>query len=395
MTNIFQVQINIALCVLLICLFSYAFYKMNRKTLTNKLFMWIIGLTNITLILEGLSVLLNVPGMKNWIIINKLVNMFGFIITPIIPFIGYLFCREWIRRYENHKYQSSDNITDNSENPKYAIKIKYIFFLPLILETILAVISCYGGQLFFISENNEYLRGPLFLMLPCLSFFYFIISLYYIFSNFRKYTFSERILFSMMFIIPAFFTIIQIKNPTYLTIWSSTAIIVVITFIIILNDQIYRDSLTGLENRWAYEQYIQKINDKNFKKIHMIYMDIDNFKAINDRFGHNEGDEALKIFAKFIIENFQLRHKKILRIGGDEFLIIIEEDQLEKISECLKNLIEKTDEYNNKKTKAYRIEFSYGIEKYSDAFESMNQLMDYVDHMMYKHKQSKKKIKED
>lgn len=376
----FQIQINIVLCVLLISLFFHAYFKMNRKTITNRLFMWIMGMTCFILVFEVFSVLLNVPGMKNWITLNKLVNLAGFMFAPLIPFFGYLFCIEWIKRFRNTESE---------------IRVNYISLLPIAINVVFSVVSYNGGQLYSITDNNEYIRGPLFFVLPGICFIYFIVSLYFIFGHRRKYTLSERILFSMIFITPAFLTIVQLWNSSYLTIWNSTAIVVILTYVIILNDQIYRDSLTGLENRLAYEQFIQKLNKNNFKRIYMIYIDIDNFKNINDRFGHSEGDEALKIFANLIIDNFQLRHKKILRVGGDEFLIIIKDKNEEKIKECLKNLKTQIEDYNSRKEKPYEINYSYGLEQYSDAFESMNQLLDHVDHKMYKHKLSKKKSKVD
>ncbi|MCB2297549.1 GGDEF domain-containing protein [Clostridium tagluense] len=197
-------------------------------------------------------------------------------------------------------------------------------------------------------------------------------------------------MFSLFYIAPAILTSIQLKYSIYLTIWSSTAIIVVLTYIFILNDQAYRDTLSGLQNRLAYEHYAQNINYKKVNKLFMIYIDIDDFKKINDQYGHYEGDEAIKAFATLLVESFPLRQKKLIRLGGDEFLILLEEEQLEKVVDYMDNLTQNVEIYNNSEKKAYGLRFSYGMACYTEAYESLYQLLEYVDQLMYDQKESKK-----
>lgn len=105
-----------------------------------------------------------------------------------------------------------------------------------------------------------------------------------------------------------------------------------------LNDQAYRDSMTGLENRLSYKQYVQNIDHKKLNKLFIIYLDIDEFKNINDQHGHSEGDETIKAFASLLSKSFPLRQKKLIRLGGDEFLILLEEKQKEKVVSYIQNL---------------------------------------------------------
>lgn len=364
MTNLLQVEINIVFSILLMSLFIHAFFKMNRKTTTNRLYMWIIGLTCFILVFEIFSVLLNEPNMSQWIILNKTVNTIGFIVTPCIPYLGYLFCKEWVDRFQkdksnlvikSNKYRHTDTINqpinNNTHNKseqivkRNYISINYLLLLPIIINAIGALLSFNGGILFRITDENVYERGPLFFILPIISYFYFAYSLYFIYKNNRKFSYSERIVFSLFFVVPAIFTLVQLKYFAYLTTWNSTAIIVVITYVFMLNDQIYRDSLTGLENRLAYDQYIQKLDRNKLNKICMIYIDIDNFKDINDKYGHIEGDEAIKTFANMIIDSFTLK-RRVIRFGGDEFLIVAEEQKQEKVDACLNILTQNIRIYN-------------------------------------------------
>ena len=67
--------------------------------------------------------------------------------------------------------------------------------------------------------------------------------------------------------------------------------------------------MTGLQNRLSYEHYAQNISHKKLNKLHIVYIDIDDFKTINNQYGHCEGDEAIKAFANLHRESFPLRHK--------------------------------------------------------------------------------------
>ncbi|WP_460188270.1 EAL domain-containing protein [Thiomicrorhabdus hydrogeniphila] len=91
--------------------------------------------------------------------------------------------------------------------------------------------------------------------------------------------------------------------------------------------QALHDNLTGLENRQAFESNLDEIIEKSKQDTQLesclIYIDLDQFKIVNDTVGHSAGDELLKQIAH-IVDN-QVRESDILfRIGGDEFAILLE-----------------------------------------------------------------------
>ena len=265
-----------------------------------------------------------------------------------------------------------------------------MLLLPLLINGIASLTSYNGSGLFHVTGENVYERGSLFFILPVVTYLYFGYSLYFIYKQRERFNNSELVIFSLFYIVPAVFASNQLKYSIYLTSWNSAAIIIVITYIFILNDQAYRDSLTGLENRLSYEHYTQNMNSKRLNKLFVVYMDIDGFKAINDQYGHGAGDEAIKAFAALLVESFPLKHKKLIRLGGDEFLALLEEQQQEKVAAYLQSLTQQVEAYN-KGEKPYKLSFSYGLVRYTKEFESINQLVEYADHLMYEQKQSRKK----
>lgn len=86
------------------------------------------------------------------------------------------------------------------------------------------------------------------------------------------------------------------------------------------------DNLTGLPNRLAFEERLTQsiaMTKRLRTYISILYFDLDGFKAINDTFGHNQGDALLKDVAHHVKE--RLRNTDMLaRLGGDEFVIILE-----------------------------------------------------------------------
>ncbi len=90
--------------------------------------------------------------------------------------------------------------------------------------------------------------------------------------------------------------------------------------------QASHDSLTGLVNRNAFEQYLQSVLDKgerNSVDNVIFYLDLDHFKIVNDTCGHLAGDKLLKNVSDILINNVR-KEDLVARLGGDEFAIILE-----------------------------------------------------------------------
>ncbi len=99
-----------------------------------------------------------------------------------------------------------------------------------------------------------------------------------------------------------------------------------------LNKQVYVDALTSVRNKGAYADYIQKLQDQIDSPTGPLafgvgVFDCDNLKMINDTYGHDKGDEYLKATSRLICSVFQ--HSPVFRIGGDEFAVILQNEDLQ------------------------------------------------------------------
>ncbi|MCR5494088.1 MAG: diguanylate cyclase [Treponema sp.] len=136
-------------------------------------------------------------------------------------------------------------------------------------------------------------------------------------------------------------------------------IVLLVAFIIIISlySQLQLDPLTRLNNRGSLNTKIKKYSLLN-KKYAAIMLDIDNFKHINDTYGHAYGDYVLQFVAKTLSKKEE-RGVTAYRYGGEEFVIIIENNDLEKairLSEDLRSSISRT-----RLEKDVRITASFGI----------------------------------
>ena len=160
-----------------------------------------------------------------------------------------------------------------------------------------------------------------------------------------------------------------------------------------LEEVAQKDELTGLFNRRGFISNAERALEEpmNYGKVAIIcYADLDNLKTINDQFGHNEGDFALRTISQVLQESF--RDSDIIgRIGGDEFLCLAITG-----ADCdvdsMKARIEKvTKRYNKFADKPYQIEMSTGIYKFKingnvDIYDTINS----ADRLLYQEKIKKK-----
>jgi len=152
------------------------------------------------------------------------------------------------------------------------------------------------------------------------------------------------------------------------------------------------DSLTGCYNR----RYGLELLDRQIKLSHrskspllLAFLDIDGFKAINDTFGHEEGDEVLKEVVKLFKST--LREIDIIcRMGGDEFLLIFPDSSLQDASLIKERINKNLTKLNHSLKKPYKIELSVGFSCYDPVNpQPMDELIRVADKKMYEEKKKK------
>lgn len=368
---ILKVYINIFMCILLCIILGHAALKLDMKNQRDKIFITINAVVVALLILEIFSIVFNEINMYSSMEVHKVINVMGFSMAQIPSFLMWMFLNKCVDK-------------DREISNKKLVALA----MPLIIVVVYSLLSYKFNYIFEITENNKYIRGEMFFISPSASCFYFMINLMFLWKNRTVLWKDELFIFGLCIFIPLILGIIQIKYPVILAIWSSWSIVVSCIYIYILHDKSRKDFLTGLGNRVEYNEYIYNLKRKKHVELSVINIDLDGLKYINDNYGHHEGDETIKVFSKLLRETFA-RKTKSIRLGGDEFTILIEESNKENIEWNIKVLSQKFDEYNKNMNKPYIIKFSYGIGVYNPEQESIEDLMRRCDDLMYMHKRSK------
>ena len=118
------------------------------------------------------------------------------------------------------------------------------------------------------------------------------------------------------------------------------------------NELANRDALTGIRNKTAYENEILKIENKiisdRFREFGIAMVDLNNLKVINDSFGHEKGDVAIKKICGMVCRKFS--HSPVFRIGGDEFVVMIQNDDYYKAEILVRELRHEIEETSSKES---------------------------------------------
>lgn len=144
----------------------------------------------------------------------------------------------------------------------------------------------------------------------------------------------------------------------------------------------YYDPLTGLPNRFMFEQEIARRIKEEDSAFTIAYMDIDNFKNINDSLGHQAGDVFLRYFVESIIKKVEDK-TFVARLGGDEFAILFNsschEDIMEEVGKLL-SYINRIWTYQNRQ---FYISMSVGVVIYPEHGKDTSDLLKNADIAMY------------
>jgi len=153
------------------------------------------------------------------------------------------------------------------------------------------------------------------------------------------------------------------------------------------------DELTKISNRRGFmslASHSLNLCKRNHQEASLVLFDLDDFKPINDQFGHAEGDRALIAFSNLLKQEFR-DSDVFARIGGDEFIALLIDTGEDKINQILKRFEEATNDYNKKSARGYDLKYSAGfVIKHADETISLDQLIENADIQMYKQKKCKR-----
>jgi diguanylate cyclase (GGDEF)-like protein len=151
----------------------------------------------------------------------------------------------------------------------------------------------------------------------------------------------------------------------------------------------YYDYLTGLPNRSHVMNILNQAimrNQSDDVRLAVMFIDIDNFKIVNDTMGHDEGDEVLKVIARRLHDSIRETHT-IARLGGDEFIVIIQDfESADTIQVVAEEILHSLSKPIKLKELEHYMTASIGIAFYPEHGETADELIKNADIAMYEAK---------
>lgn len=249
------------------------------------------------------------------------------------------------------------------------------------------ILNLFTPIAYTVNEQNIYERKPF-------SYIYYIVIMFYLITAFVvNHQYEKRNGARSFFRIPVFILpIIAGIGLQYLfyglsLAWLSCAIGLTGLFMMQQNELAYVDSLVNTYNRQYMNHIISSWTSRDYSFAGIMF-DIDDFKSINDTYGHTEGDRALSEVADVLLRA-RTDNEMVFRFAGDEFIVLKLAKSIDEMTPYLENYHVILDEIN-REDRQYKIELSYGKGFFVNS--DLDTFMKEMDGKMYEMKQLHHKI---
>lgn len=268
----------------------------------------------------------------------------------------------------------------------------------MIAMGILLVINLFSRNLFYVEPDGSYHRGDFFVLTYILSYIYVLVAFIRTIRDILDPSYAgdkkELILLMIFPIAPGVAGLIQFVYPHLPVACGILSLTTLVLYLNWIDHLISLDPLTGLNNRKQlmhfYDQWLKNRNEGDI--IHILMIDADRFKSINDNYGHVQGDKALKNIAESLKTGCRVLPKRanIARYGGDEFAVLFEASDPGDEALLKASIQEKLKEINERTKIPFTLTVSIGSAS-SDGSLSLKELIDCADEAMYEAKSASRR----
>ena len=259
-----------------------------------------------------------------------------------------------------------------------------ILIVPTLINIVLSVLSPFFNFIFYVDSQNHYMRGLLFFVFIAVYVFNYLILVMRTLDVGKKHNYPIKHNLMVLFVFTIVGTSIQLINPSIYASWHCITLTLILYFLMMSEFDRCFDTLSGLYNRAALDRVSKGLSkDKNLS---IIMIDIDDFKMINDTYGHDYGDRVITQIATVIKESFS-KHYKCFRLGGDEFVIISEEINPAEIEIHIHKMIMILSDMRIKGQVLPTVSYGYSLYKAGEVLD-FTQVFKEADERMYQFKRS-------
>ncbi len=282
--------------------------------------------------------------------------------------------------------------SESEQKPQLEKRWIVLSALPLVILLTLVLLSLKTGWVFHVDAADVYHTGPLYTLSLLLTYGYVLVATVKAFVASRRvvsYALKKKYRALSSFGIPTLIAgVLQellFLDLPILCVGITLALFYV--FFSMQEQKISVDGLTNLNNRNKFMQYLSErmVHKEDETRLYLVMMDLDGFKAINDGFGHVEGDRALRKTAEALKACCRDRHHFIARYGGDEFAAVCELNKGESIEQFCWSI--RSEMRKGSEDCPYRLSISTGYALYSGQTEQ--EFIKMADAALYREKRKR------
>ncbi len=362
MDYLVQFQINIFSLLILAVLF--VFVRLSTiKTYSKFLINMIIITSAIGIIDEPLSWIFDGVVFNGSYYINYLTNLSLYIIGPVTAGL--------LMSYVDYRvFNDKERISGR------------LFYQHITMATLGILIINFVHPIYFTVDpvTNVYAHAQFTLMHYMMFFGLYLYMLYFLVVNFKRIITNDLLILVVCFLVPIIAMVGQIFDSRLHLAWTSVVFVLMAIYILLETTPMEEDHLTKLYNRRSYEQHLEYLIQHGHDFAVMV-LDLNNFKSINDNYGHKSGDEVLVEFAS-IVKNVFEEKGLVARLGGDEFSIIID-CEIHQVDLHIRRIQKQLRNHSNPIIQD--LTFSYGYELYQKTM-TIDDIFITADKRMYQNK---------
>lgn len=363
-----QIDVHILSILILITIVVATLVRSETSTRQHRVFIVMV----IAVILSILTEMYTYIATPNEYYLSYYGNVLSYIFTPATVYLWLLYVYVIAAKTNNKRFKVFAVVTS----------------FPIVVNTVLIFLNPFTNLYFTIDNNMVFTRGPFYYFLVIISAFYLIISFITIFKHKNSsnvFYLKNLIGFTILPILGAAFQIIFFGTNM---LWVCFTVGILIIYQNIQNDVLSMDYLTKSYNRRTFEQHLMnKIESRSNKNFSAYMIDIDDFKPINDTYGHMTGDQAI-IETVALLKKIFRKKSYVYRYGGDEFVVLC--DGVIEIEEVLEKINAELELFNSGNS-LFKLNFSIGGATYDKSSNmTADEYYKLLDYRMYKNKQEKK-----
>lgn len=322
--------------------------RRNRESIhaDDRIYDWMTLITLLGAVIDTLTFLVDGQSFVGARFLNYLTNSLVYMGTVVIGFLWCLYVDLHI--YKNHA--------------RYRRNLRYVA-IPLLFEFVCLLYNlCGNGIMFTISADNTYSRGFYSIIGYISVYLYLLYSIYLVYHS-REEGVNLDFFPIFYFMGPCVLGIvIQFLRYGITSSWISVAISLTFVQMQVYSENISTDSLSGLYNRRYLDRVLANKERLSRFSVFGIMMDVNDFKQINDRYGHSMGDQAIRVMGNILSKALPDGGIPI-RYAGDEFVALLICEDPNEVFATMTEINRRLDVFNRSGAEPFKISVSMGYAK--------------------------------